>query len=709
MWNTFTDVKEQLKERYKEHGWSAGLEPEWLRREVESINQVYYEKDPGEAKARGIAYVLQNAQIHVDPDSFFADQINHENITLRAFWDQMKRIQKEHTVWEEIVSYPGIDFGHIAPDWTFLMKEGIPGVLRRLKEQRKVHQNVPEKMAYYDHCILVYEAIIVLFERFYKLAKSCHTKKSDFVADNFAVLADSAPETLAQAMQLTLIYYQIQTQLDGVSVRSLGGLDRLYAPFYRNDLAGGRFTEEQLRELTADFLWKINAMEVTANLPFYIGGRDDRGMDATNEYTKVLLEEYRKLDIYDPKIHVMYHKNMDRKTVGLILEMIREGKNSFVFVNVDVAAKALENLGIAKEDAKKVIVYGCYETAAEGTEVPATCGGRINMAKAVELAINNGADSEKGVCGLQTGEDFACFEAFADAVKKQLVYMTQHCMDMITEYEKHYKWLPAPVISATFQSSVERGLDLYSGGAKYNNTSIVGAGLATLTDSLLAVKKLVFEEKKLTFSQLRQVLQSDWKDQEKLRRYCLTVPQKYGNNIPQADAVAVDVSTAFWNCINGRPNGRGGVFRAGMFSVDWRYFMGKATAATPDGRKKGEPLSKNTAAVIGQDKKGVTALLQSMLKLDSVQLPDGYVADAVLHASAVKGEDGMNAFRGLLEAFMNQNGFAIHFNVLDHQVLLRAQEEPDKYRNLQIRLCGWNVHFVNLSKEEQDEFIKQSM
>ena len=219
---------------------------------------------------------------------------------------------------------------------------------------------------------------------------------------------------------------------------------------------------------------------------------------------------------------------------------------------------------------------------------------------------------------------------------------------------------------------------------------------------------MVFDEKLVSFDEFKNILLSNWESDLKLRLKAQNRYAKFGNNADEADRIAAAVYNRFADTINGRKNGRGGVFKCGMFSVDWRYWMGETTAATPDGRLSGEPLSKNLAATVGKDKNGVTAYLNTLLKLDSSKCSDGYVADVVLHQSAVKGEDGMAAFRALLLTFMEKGGFSVHFNVLSPSALINAQKEPEKYRNLQIRLCGWNVRFVDLEKHQQDEFIKQS-
>lgn len=697
MWNDFEKSKNFIKEYYRKKSPNCTLCEKVFETEEECSKT-----STSRAKAESIIYILENAAVSIAPDDIFALKINHGE-KMRKFMENklyqkpLSSIRKGAEAFESSNTFKAnMDFGHVAPDWQNVLKKGVSGIISELEFYRQKHSNNCEDVSYYDERIMVYIAIKKCFMRFAELAESRQGEKSKFIAQNLRHLAENPPTTLAQAMQLILLFYVIQTDLDTVTIRSLGGLDRMLYPFYKSDLSKGRYTKEQLTEITKYFLWEINCMEVTANLPFYICGIDENGDDATNEFTCFLLETYRELDIYDPKIHVMYHKDMNKKVLRLCLEMIREGKNSFVFINTPLASKALENIGVSGKDAKKVIVYGCYETAAEGTEIPCTCAGMINLTKAIEFV-------------LKSKKEFSSFEDFYEETIKQLLDYTRMCMDTISAYEPHYNDIcPSLIMSPTYKCSIESGVDVYSGGAKYNNTSIVGAGLATLVDSLVAVKRLVFLEKRLSLGELRDVLNSNWQQNETLRLFIKKNYAKFGNNQTETDELAVDIYNRFSSAINGTRNGRGGVFRCGMFSVDWRFWMGDKTSATPDGRFCGEPLSKNLAASIGQDKNGVTAYLQSVLKLCGEKCPDGYVADVVLHSSAVKDEEGMTAFDGLLDTFMKKGGFSVHFNVLSPEMLLNAQKEPEKYKNLQIRLCGWNVRFVDLDKAQQDEFIKQS-
>lgn len=697
----------------KRHAVCAGRSCSALTQQVREIEKEYLKISVARAKAELLAFLLQNARITLHRSQIFACDIEHgdlmqrfqEALPQRVFKAEMRKLAPL-----ENVVIASMDFGHIAPDWAYLLEKGIPGVLADLARYQKVFEEDPEKAAYYSQRITVYTGLQEYCLRYAALADSLHTEKGEFVAANMRALAGAAPRTLAQAMQLILLFYVVQSEMDGVRIRSLGGLDRLLQPFFENDLKQGTFSRQQLSRITKYFLYTLSGMKVTANTPFYICGMDENGNDATNEFTQFLLQAYSELDIYDPKIHVMYHENMDQQVLRQILALIRAGKNSFVFMNTELASKSLEMLGVSREDAKKVIVYGCYETAAEGTEIPCTCGGKVNLVKALEYAIHNGVDTVSGQqVSIRTGWGFGSFAQFYEAVIQQLEHCAVACMDAMTAYEPYYHEVcPSMLLSPTFRNSREQGIDVYSGGAKYNNTSIVGVGLATLVDSLIAVKKAVFEEKRITLEEFRNILLSDWRQNERLRLIVKKKYPKFGNNIDEADQLAVDLYSRFSAFINGRRNGRGGVFRCGMFSVDWRFPLGETTGATPDGRRTGEPLSKNLAASAGQDKNGVTAYLNSLLKLDGTQVPDGYVADVVLHASAARGEEGMLALTGPLTAFMKKGGFSVHFNILSPETLIHAQKEPEKYQNLQIRLCGWNVRFVDLDKGQQDEFIKQS-
>jgi formate C-acetyltransferase len=255
---------------------------------------------------------------------------------------------------------------------------------------------------------------------------------------------------------------------------------------------------------------------------------------------------------------------------------------------------------------------------------------------------------------------------------------------------------------------VESGKDIYcQSGAKYCNSSVNAFGIATAVDSLLAVKQLVFGGE-LSFGELAEILKNNWSGNEALRLRALKKLPKYGVGNKEADLIAADIFKTLAEYINGRPNVKGGIYRLGTFSINWRWEFGEKTAATPDGRLSGEPVSQNLSPSLGADTAGATALIRSVSSQDMTLTPNGSVLDLDLHSSAVVGEDGLEAMYATLVTYMAQGGFAVHYNVLNADVLRAAMEKPEDYPNLQVRLCGWNVLFSNLSKAEQLEFVKRS-
>ena len=263
-------------------------------------------------------------------------------------------------------------------------------------------------------------------------------------------------------------------------------------------------------------------------------------------------------------------------------------------------------------------------------------------------------------------------------------------------------------MSPTYQNSRESGIDVYSGGAKYNNTSIVGAGLATLADSLIAVKKVVFEENFKTLDELKFILLSNWQQDEKLRLRVKKKYSKFGNNEDEADKLATEIYHRFSALINGRKNGRGGVFRCGMFSVDWRFWMGEKSGATPDGRYANTPIADGVGPRGGYDVLGPTAAANSVAKLDHAIASNGTLYNQKFHPSALSGVSGLMNFASYIRAFFDQKGMHMQFNVVSKETLLDAQKNPENYKNLVVRVAGYSALFTTLSKALQDDIINRT-
>jgi formate C-acetyltransferase len=268
---------------------------------------------------------------------------------------------------------------------------------------------------------------------------------------------------------------------------------------------------------------------------------------------------------------------------------------------------------------------------------------------------------------------------------------------------------PSPLLSSTFIDCVDSGADVSRGGTKYNNTGCMGGALANAADSLTAVKRLVYDENRLTIRELIQILRDDWAGNERLQAYAKNRLPKWGNNDSEVDGVAKNIVDAYTAHVNGRPNNRGGIFVASMFSLDVNIRWGKRMGALPDGRAAGRYLSKNIGAMTAMDKAGVTAHIESVTKLDFENIPNGSSLDIYLHPSAVAGEQGIDSLVGLIRTFFARGGFGIQFNVFDAKTLRDAQRNPQKYATLQVRVCGWNVYFITLGKEAQEQFINTAV
>ena len=722
IFGNFENDKQGISRIYTNQDWDpqSGITPAALRDGCLAIEKENEGKPRIIAKSLMYKFVLENAQLDVRKEDFFPERLRHDFLIakIRKNWidylndvtiaDTLERHKEE----QDGLCYTGnIDLGHCAPDWNAVVTLGLPGMLERVKKAHKKDGLTEEQNTFYECCETVLEATITLVKRFADAVEKKGGDKAELVSKSLRNIAENAPSTMLEAMQLCMIFYNLQTNVEREPIRSIGGLDRLFYPFYKNDIESGRFKESELRELLRYYFYKFYSMKVVANVPFYIGGRLADGSSGVNALSYAIVEEYSSLNINDPKIHVRWHDEIPADFVKAILESVRNGRNSFVFVNDNVIENALVNIGEEAADARNYIIIGCYEPCAEGKEIPCTCAGRVNMSKALLTVMNRGVDAYTGkaVGTVRNDPDsYKTFDEFFAAVKEQIAAFCDGAMDLVRTYEDHYPTFShAPLLSSTYASCVESGRDAYDRGAKYCNSSIVAFSVATTTDALVAVKKLVYEEKALTLSEFAEILANNWEGHEMLHRRVKNAMPKYGNGVEEVDSIAKELVDFAASCINGKENHRGGVFRMGLFSIDYRIAFGERMGASPDGRVNGEMLSKNMGAVTAMDKEGVTALINSVTEIDFAKVPDGTVLDIMLHSSATEGEAGINAMYALVTTYMQRKGFAIQMNVLSPDVLRAAQKEPEKYATLQVRLCGWNVYFVELSEVEQNDLIRQ--
>ncbi len=665
-------------------------------------------------KAKTFEMILDKSRIAIDKDDIFQDKVYSGSLMVnqRYHWEHVirqKYLKEEYDktceAFEAGAYSANSDFGHTSLNTKRILELGFKGLLDRVCEYSNQENLTDKQKEFYQSCEICLNAVLRFTERLSKEIEPYNKENSEALNN----LTHSKPQNIYEAMQLLVLYFFLHEYVFGTRVRTLGRLEVLLYPYYVDDIKSGRYTEKEIKEQIKFFFNKFWSAKVPFDLPLCLGGIDEEGNEVTNELSYLLVETYNELDIHSPKIHIRVSDKTPEDFIKLVLRCIRGGNSSFVFVNDNTVIKSLLSVGAEEKDAKDYVPIGCYEPAVWGKEIGCTGNGGVSIAKAVEFAVTNGVDLASGKqISIKTGE-IKTYEEFISAVKAHIKFMTAEAMNYICSIEKYYGEIgPDPMLSLQYDDSVKNGVDVFEGGAKYNNSSLYFYFIGTLVDSITAVKKLVFDEKTLSFNELCDVLKRNWEGNERLRLKAKNIPEKYGNSNPIADEITKDISDFCAELVNNKPNGRGGVFKAAIFSIDHFVDYGKKTMATPDGRLQGEVLSKNICATVGQDKNGVTALINSATKIDHSKFPNGTVLDVVLHPSAVSGEDGLDAFYTLLKTYMLKGGLALHGNVFNAADLKAAQQNPEKYKNLQVRVCGWNAYFVNLSKTEQDCFIKQA-
>jgi pyruvate-formate lyase len=402
------------------------------------------------------------------------------------------------------------------------------------------------------------------------------------------------------------------------------------------------------------------------------------------------------MQIVDPKFHFRLAERTPRDLFEQVVGCIQAGCTGIVTANDARQVAMLQQNGKALEDADDYILIGCYEPAVMGKELNCSGACAVNLAKAVELVLASG--------------DYASFDELMAAYLKVLDSQIALAIDKVRREERLWPEVgPSPLLSGTMDSSLERGLDVSQAGAAYNTSGCLCLGLANATDSLAAIKHLVYEQRRCTLAELQAALAANWEGHEELRLTAQHRVPKWGNNDDRVDGLAVEITGFLGKRINHEPNARGGVFQAALYAIiDTAKAYGKQTGALPDGRLAGEPLTMNTGATIGMDRNGVTSLINSVTKIDLAEFPNGTVLDIMLHPSVVQGSEGIRTICSIIESHFAQGGMAIQFNIFDAELLRDAQRSPEKYANLQVRVCGWNARFIDLAPEEQDLFIAKA-
>ncbi len=696
LWNTFDTVRARLVHQYQrmELAEDTGLAVPELEARVRSYLDAHRDEPRIRTKAAVLAFLLENARIGVDDYDWFADHIGTGGIIWKLQNEWRREAGKDlprRTALGHPAGVANLDLSHTSPDWRNVLRYGPAGIRDRAVSALKAAAD-DEAREFYAAVATVYSAFCKYILR---LAAEAERNGAVRVIEAMKALAVRPARTFQEALQISYLYNQVQ-ELDGVYVRSQGHFDQLYLDYYRRDVAEGRLTREQAKELIAFYFEKYLAQHFGAGNNICFGGWKPDGSDVCNELTELAFEVFAERKAVDPKLSLRLNPHTPDKHLLAAAECVRNGQTGIVFANDEVAYRMFRRAGKAEDELIDFLPIGCYEPAIMGRELSCTMSALINMPRILEYVFT-GLDSPASISEVET------------RYRKILTGVVDETLAETRRWEERWKQVnPSPVISGTMDSCFAKGRDVSNAGAKYSTSGVMCAGLGTVADSLAAINHLVFESGICTWDELRRCLANNWDGAENLRLLAQRRAPKWGNDNRVADDFAVGLANYTAELINRTPNQRGGRFQMGCWSIDYSVTFGRETKATPDGRRNGDPISKNLGAAIGRDTCGVTSLINSAAKLDHAAFADGSVLDLMLHPSVVRGAEGPRVIADLIKTYFKSGGMFIQFNVFDAEALKDARRQPEKYASLQVRVCGWNARFVDLSPEMQECFIAEA-
>ena len=699
--------------RYLEWKWrmdvtdpATGVDKVKAKAKILALSRELEPKEPWNVvKATCFAWLCDNVAIDVSPLDWFpafslwnrydrpmnavTGRRNGE-IDKKYYPEMRARMNKgnaigRYTVWK--------DFDHIIPEWDKVLKLGFAGMKARLRANWK--DDVP----YYRAELLASDAIDRLLNRLIAQGRARGGMRAIRQAESLTRLRDGAPQTAYDVMQFIYLYFVLSEHFEAVQARSLSIIDQTLWPYYQADLATGRTTEAEFREQFAHFLWQWGSIDNYWGQPVTMGGTKADGSTEYNPLSLVILDVMDQCALPTPKFHLKVAPNTPDAVLNKALDMARRHRPLSFIGELPVRA-VLEHIGFPADDARRFVTKGCYEfcTPESGNGLG---GGHVNLVKVVELMLADAKD------GKLAANDFASFKA---EYLRRAAATAEEVREFFFTFEKHLDDVnPALVASLAGEFSVQTGRDALANGTRTGNrTGVCLSGFGTAVDALLAVKEIVYERKEMSLAELGALMAVNWKGREELRLRMLRSKRKWGVNDPEANALGSEIAKQLSSVINGRPNSRGGRF--GMSGHNARQFIvqGAKTGATPDGRRKGEEFSKNLSPTMGADTEGVTALIQTLAALDSKDFPGDFPLDVMLLPYTVSGDKGLEMMKALLSQYYANGGLMMQFNVFDAEELKDAQAHPEKYENLQVRVCGWNVRWNDLPKVEQDAYIRRA-
>ncbi|RJP83215.1 MAG: hypothetical protein C4522_01395 [Desulfobacteraceae bacterium] len=623
--------------------------------------------------------------------------------------------------------------GHFTMNHQRVLASGLSGIIDEARKKPAALSSAEssgDTGLFYEAVIRSLQAAIQFARRYSDLALKMARETNDpgrkKELETIAAVCRRVPEypaeTFHEAVQsLYFIHLIAQIESGGNSV-SLGRIDQILYPCYIKDRKEGRTDPAMAKELISLLFLKTgeiwNVLEeayipggegtegkTTQNVA--VGGLDQNGADATNELSYLTLDAYASIRTVQPNFSV---RLSSRSPDFFFMKVIEYAKDGVLlhFLNDDAIIPSLIRAGHTEEDARDYGVVGCLEPNAQGKTFGSTFAAQFNGMKCLEFALSNGVDNIFGyTSGLETGapSNFASFDDVWNAYDCQINHFVNQltggmaCLDRAIA-----ELVPSPFASAMIDGPMEKGIDLTRGGAIYNSTGVQLMGFSNIADSLYAVKRTVFDEKRFSLSDLSQWLSDDWTDAEDKQAYLKNKIEKYGNDVDAVDEMAQKVAGHFCDVLEKHRNFRGGAYWPGVFSVGFHISMGAFTGATPDGRCAGETLGNGITPSNGLAVAGPTAIMNSVTKLPLQRIYNGMNLNMRFHGRKTRSRDLVC----LIKTYFENGGFQVQFNMVDSETLRDAQKNPEAHKDLIVRISGYSGIFISLSDIAQDEIIRRT-
>ncbi|MGX7212078.1 choline trimethylamine-lyase [Enterococcus raffinosus] len=626
-------------------------------------------------------------------------------------------------------SNPGYD--------VILMKKGMLDIQNEAKAHlEELDYENPEdieKIYFYKSIIDTTEGVMIYARRMADYAAELAAKETNprrkaellKISEVNRKVPAHKPETFWEAIQAVWTIESLLVVEENQTGMSIGRVDQYMYPYFKADLEEGRMNEFQAFELAGCMLIKMSEMMwITSEggskffagyQPFVnmcVGGVTRQGRDATNELTYLLMDAVRHVKVYQPSLACRIHNHSPREYLKKIVDVVRAGMGFPACHFDDTHIKMMLAKGVSIEDARDYCLMGCVEPQKSGRLYQWTSTAYTQWPICIELVLNKGVPLWYGkqVCpDMGDLSRFTTYEEFEAAVKEEIKYITKWTdVATVISQRVHRDLAPKPLMSIMYEGCMENGKDVSSGGAMYNfGPGVVWSGLATYADSMAAIKKLVFDDKKYSLQELNEGLKADFVNYDRMRTDCLNAP-KYGNDDDYADLIAADLIN-FTESEHRKYKTLYSVLSHGTLSISNNTPFGQLTGASANGRKAWSPLSDGISPTQGADYKGPTAIIKSISKMSNDSMNIGMVHNFKIMSGLLDTPEGEESLITLLKTACHLGNGEMQFNYLDNNTLIEAQKHPEQYRDLIVRVAGYSAFFVELCKDVQDEIISRTM